>query len=183
MKTVLQKCPVNCLLVILCTAILSVNTVQGQTCPPPVPTTITSNANTYYAAQQAMVSAGSTSIDIGAATYGTSAIGAGDVLLIIQMQGAQINAANDNTYGDGVSGSGYMNNAELYAGNMEYVIANNSVPLTGGTLTLQTGTVNNYKKAAFGAYGQYTYQVIRVPVYYNLILDADITPPNWDGAT
>ncbi|THU38244.1 hypothetical protein FAM09_16335 [Niastella caeni] len=48
-------------------------------------------------------------------------------------------------YGDGVSSSGYLNNAELYAGNMEYIIATNSVPLTGGTLTLQTGTVNNYK--------------------------------------
>jgi hypothetical protein len=128
------------------------------------------------------VSASSTSIDIGPATYGATPISAGDVLLIIQMQGAQINAANDNTYGNGISGSGYLNTTELFAGNMEYAIATNSVPLTGGTLTLQTGTVNNYKKNAFGADGQYTYQVIRVPVYYNLILDADITPPNWDGA-
>jgi hypothetical protein len=53
----------------------------------------------------------------------------------------------------------------------------------GGTLTLLTGTVNNYKKAAFGADGQYTYQVIRIPLYYNLTLEADITAPNWDGAT
>jgi hypothetical protein len=99
------------------------------------------------------------------------------------MQGAQINAANDITYGDGVNGSGYLNNAQLYAGNMEYVTAVNSVPLTGGTLTLQAALLNNYQKSAFGADGQYTYQIIRVPVYYNLILDADITPPNWDGAT
>jgi hypothetical protein len=122
-------------------------------------------------------------VAIGAATYGTTPISAGDALLIIQMQGAQINAANNNTYGDGVSGSGYLNNAELYAGNMEYVIATNSIPLSGGTLTLLTGTVNNYKKAAFGADGQYTYQVIRVPVYYDLILNADITAPSWNGAT
>jgi hypothetical protein len=183
MKSVLQKCPVKCFLVMLYIAILSVNTVQAQTCPPPVTTTITSFPNTYYPGQQAMVSAGSTSVAIAAATYGTTPISAGDVLLIIQMQGAQINATNDATYGDGVSGSGYLNNAQLYAGIMEYIIATNSVPLTGGTLTLQSGTVNNYKEAAFGTDGQYTYQVIRVPVYYNLILDADITPPNWDGAT
>ena len=183
MRPVLKKRPANCLLVMLYTTILSVNTVQAQTCPQPVPTTITSNANTYYPAQQAMVSAGSTSIDVGAATYGTTPVSTGDVLLIIQMQGAQISSTNDNTYGDGVSGGGYLNNAELYAGNMEYIIATNSVPLSGGTLTLQTGTVNNYKKAAFGDYGQHTYQVIRVPVYYNLILDTDITPPSWDGAT
>jgi hypothetical protein len=65
---------------------------------------------------------------------------------------------------------------------MEYVIATNPVPLSGGTLTLQRGTVNNYKNAAYGTDGQYTYQVIRVPVYYNLILNADITLPSWDGA-
>ena len=182
MKPVLQKCPVSCFLVILCMVILSLNTVQAQTCPPPVTSTITSFPNTYYPGQQAMVSAGSTSVTIGAAGYGTTPVSAGDVLLIIQMQGAQINSANNNTYGDGISGSGYLNNAELYAGNMEYVIATNSVPLTGGTVTLQTGTVNNYKNAAFGTDGQYTYQVIHVPQYYNLILNADITPPNWDGA-
>ncbi|THU38197.1 T9SS type A sorting domain-containing protein [Niastella caeni] len=185
MKILFQECKVNCILftVIWGISIFSVNTIQAQTCPQPVRTFITSNTNTYYPAQQAMVSAGSTSIDIGAATYGTTAISAGDVLLIIQMQGAQINAANDNTYGDGATGRGYLNNAELYAGNMEYIIATNSVPLTGGTLTLQTGTVNNYKNAAFGADGRYTYQVIRVSVYYSLVMNADITPPRWDGTT
>ena len=183
MKSVLQKYADKCFLVMLCIAILSVNRVQAQTCPPPVTSAITSYSNTYYPGEQAIVSAGSTSVTIGGAAYGTTPISAGDVLLIIQMQGAQINSNNNNTYGDGVSGSGYLNNAELFAGNMEYVIATNSVPLTGGTLTLLIGTVNNYKKAAFGADGQYTYQVIRVPVYYSLILDADITPPNWDGAT
>jgi len=183
MKSVLQKCPVNCILVILLIAILSVNTVQAQLCPPLVTASITSYANTYYPGQQATVSAGSMAVTIDAATYGTTPISAGDVLLIIQMQGAQINSANNITYGDSASGSGYLNNSLLYAGNMEFVVATNAVPLTGGTLTLQTATVNNYIKAAFGADGQYTYQVIRVPVYYNLNLNADITPPNWDGAT
>jgi hypothetical protein len=185
MKTHFQKYPVKSFLLagILSIAILSANNLQAQNCPPTIATTITSFPNTYYPGQQATVNAGSTSVDISAATYGTTPIGVGDALLIIQMQGAQINATNNITYGDGVSGSGYLNNAELYAGNMEYVVAANSVPLTGGTLMLQTGTVNNYKNAAFGADGQYNYQVIRVPVYYNLILDADIAPPFWDGAT
>ncbi|MFL5748445.1 MAG: T9SS type A sorting domain-containing protein [Niastella sp.] len=183
MNSVLQKCPVKWLLVMLCIAILSVNSVQAQTCPPPGISTITSFSNTYYPGQQATVSAGSTSVTIGGAAYGTTPISGGDVLLIIQMQRAQINSADSTTYGDGARGSGYLNNAELSAGNMEFIIATNAVPLTGGTLTLLTGTVNNYKQAAFGADGQYTYQVIRVPVYYDLMLNADITPPNWDGAT
>ena len=183
MKFLFLKCAVKCFLVLSYTAILLINTVKAQTCPPPISTTITSHSNTYYPGLQATVDAGSTSVAIDAATYGTTPISAGDVLLIIQMQGAQINAANDITYGDGVSGSGYLNNTQLYAGNMEYIIATNSVPLTGGTLTLQSGTVNNYKKAAFGTDGQYSYQVISVPVYYNLILNGNISPPSWDGTT
>jgi hypothetical protein len=184
MKFVFQKRIVKCFLytAILYQTILSVHTVRAQPCSQPVTTTLNSSSNTYYPGQQATVTAGSTSVDVGAAT-GTTPISAGDVLLIIQMQGAQINATNNSTYGDGVNGSGYLNNAQLYAGNMEYIIANNSVPLSGGTLTLQTGTVNNYAKTAFGTDGQYTYQVIRIPVYYNLILNADITPPSWDGST
>lgn len=180
MKFIFQKCTVKCLL--LYAAILSVNTIWAQTCPPAVTTGIASINNTYFPGQQAIVSAGSTSIAIGAAAYGTIPVSAGDVLLIIQMQGAQINSANDNTYGDGVNGRGYLNNAQLLAGNMEYVVATNSVPVSGGTLTLQTGTVNNYKKAAFGTDGQYTYQLIRVPLYYNLVLGTDITAPSWDGS-
>jgi hypothetical protein len=106
MKTVFQKCHVKCVLVILYIAILSVHTVQAQTCPQPVTSTITSYPNTYYPGQQATVNAGSTAVAIGAATSGTP-ISAGDVLLIIQMQGAQINVTNNITYGDGASGSGY----------------------------------------------------------------------------
>src|SRR5687768_9924676 len=118
METPVQKCPAQYFLLagIFFIALLPVNTVQAQTCPQPVTTTITSFPNTYYPGQQTIVSAGSTSVAIAAATYGTTPINAGDALLIIQMQGAQINASNDNTYGDGVSGSGYLNNAQLYAG-------------------------------------------------------------------
>jgi len=118
MKTVIQKCTVKCPLLAgtLYIAILSVNTIQAQTCPQPITTTITTVtpfSNTYFPGQQATVTAGSTSVEISAATYGTTPISAGDVLLIIQMQGAQINATNDITYGDGVNGSGYLNNALL----------------------------------------------------------------------
>lgn len=180
MKFIVQKCTAKCLM--LCIAILSANNIWAQTCPPVLTTGVASINNTYFPGQQPIVNAGSTSVTIGAAAYGTIPVSAGDVLLIIQMQGAQISSGNDNTYGDGANGRGYLNNAQLYAGNMEYVVATNSVPVSGGTLTVQTGLVNNYKKAAFGTDGQYTYQVIRVPLYYNLVLGTDITPPSWDGA-
>lgn len=180
MKFLVQKGTVKCLM--LCLAILSANIIWAQTCPPVLTTGVASINNTWFPGQQANVNAGSFSITIGAAAYGTIPVSAGDVLLIIQMQGAQITSANDNTYGDGVTGRGYLNNTRLYAGNMEYVVATNSVPIGGGTLTVQTALVNNYKKSAFGTDGQYTYQVIRVPLYYNLVLGTDITPPSWNGA-
>ena len=170
-------------------ALLSVLLLAGarlnaQTCPSSVTTTtITSFPNTYFPGQQALVNAGSTSVVIGAATYGSTPISIGDVLLIIQMQGAQINSTNGSTYGNGVNASGYLANAQLLAGNMEYVVATNAVSLSGGTLSLQAPTVNQYKSAAFSTNGQYTYQVIRVPTYYNLTLGATLTPPYWDGST
>lgn len=185
MKSIVKRGHTN---VCLFAALLSVLLLAGarlhaQSCPSSITTTtITSFPNTYYPGQQALVSAGSTSVVIGAAAHGATPISIGDVLLIIQMQGAQINATNGSTYGNGVSGSGYLVNSQLLAGNMEYVVATNAVPLSGGTLSLQAPTVNQYANAAFATNGQYTYQVIRVPTYYNLTLGATVTPPYWDGA-
>jgi len=72
---------------------------NAQTCPAATTTTINSGnfsatANTYFAGSQATVNAGSTSIVLGAAGYGTTPISASDILLIIQMQGAQITSTN-----------------------------------------------------------------------------------------
>lgn len=161
-------------------------TANAQNCPLSATSTILTNPNTYYPGVSATVAAGATSITLGAAGAGTTPIATGDLLLVIQMQGAQINNTNSNSYGDGVSGgasSGYLNNAALQAGYMEYIVATNAVPLAGGTLTLLTGTVNTYKNAAYGTDGQYKYQVIRVGLYYNLVLAASITAPNWNGST
>ena len=84
--------------------IFSVILVKSQTCPTSGNNTISTNPNTYYPGTQATVTAGSTSITLGAATIGSTAISSGDLVLIIQMQGAEINATNGDTYGDGVSG-------------------------------------------------------------------------------
>ena len=186
MKSAVKRGHTNaCLFAVLLPVLLLAGArLHAQTCPSTITTTtITSYPNTYYPGQQALVSAGSSSVVIGAATYGSTPISIGDILLIIQMQGAQINSTNSSVYGNGASGSGYLTNAQLLAGNMEYVVATNAVSLSGGTLSLQAPTVNQYKNAAFGTNGQYTYQVIRVPIFYNLTLGATVTPPYWDGAT
>lgn len=94
---------------------------------------LTGVINTYYPGT-ATAGAGTTSITLGAATGSGTAIAAGDMVLIIQMQDAAINTSNNSQYGDGVSGSGStnLNNAGVY----EYATAVNGVPTSGGTLTV-----------------------------------------------
>ncbi|AEV99664.1 hypothetical protein A4D02_27965 [Niastella koreensis] len=52
MRSVLENCHIKRFLFTLYIAILSLNTVLAQTCPPPVTSTITSYSNTYYPRQQ-----------------------------------------------------------------------------------------------------------------------------------
>ena|GEM_PF-3179885 len=128
--------------------------------------------NTYYPGSTASVTAGSTSIVLGAATGAATPIASGDTLLIMQMQDASMDTSNTSSYG-AVSAAN--------AGRYEYVIAASFV---GGTLTLACGTTNAYSNAAATvSAGQKTYQVIRVPVYSNAILTASLTALPWNGGT
>ena len=162
---------------------------HAQTCPASSTSSINSGnfsaaGNTYFAAGQATVNAGSSSIVLGPAGYGSTPISPLDILLIIQMQGAEINSGNGTAYGsNSATGRGYLNNAQLMAGNMEFIVANNSVPVTGGTLNLKSALTKSYKNSAFSTYGQYSYQVIRVPLYYQISLGTDLTVPDWNGST
>ncbi len=157
----------------------------SQSCPGAATVTIPSYPNTYYPPTQASAPSGTNTITLGPAGYGSHAITSGDILMIIQMQGAAINATNTSNYGNGTgSAQGYLNNANLYAGNMEFITANSSVPTTGGTLTLKNNLTHSYLNQAYnGTTGQYTYQIIYVPVYYDLRLGATISAPAWNGST
>ncbi|HLZ87852.1 MAG TPA: hypothetical protein VKQ52_11445, partial [Puia sp.] len=73
----------------------------AQSCPMNGVTSLNAYPNTYYPGTQALVSPGNKSFTVGAVTYGTTPISAGDILLIIQMQGAQISSGNNSNYGDG----------------------------------------------------------------------------------
>ncbi len=67
--------------------------VNAQNCPASGTTILNANENTYYPGTQAAVAAGATSITLGpigaGANFGNTPIATGDILLIIQMQGAQ----------------------------------------------------------------------------------------------
>ena len=157
----------------------------AQGCPAVASGANITYPNTYFPGNVATVAAGSTSISLGASVYGNTQIKGGDILLVIQMQGAEINSTNTNSYGDGTgTGRGYLNNGLFLAGTMEFATAANTVPLTGGTLNLQKALVHSYQSSAYvnGGDGQYTFQVLRVPLYYDIKMANTITAPAWTGA-
>ena len=142
--------------------------------------------NTYYPGN-ASANAGATTISLGTATGSTTAIANGDLLLVIQMQDAQIDTDNDDTYGDGAggdpaSGSTAINRSGLY----EFVVVTN---ISGGTVTIRgagtgNGLVNGYSNAAATTTrGQRRFQVVRVPQYSSATLTSGLTAMAWNGRT
>ncbi len=164
--------------------------LKAQNCPTTGTTVLTTNENTYYPGTQANVAVGATSITLGpigsGTNFGNTPIAAGDIILIIQMQGAQIfvpAAKNLATYGGNANQGTGMITTNLIAGYMEFAVASNAVPVGGGVLNLAAGLTYNYQYAPFGATGQYTYQVIRVSPHFNIQLGATITTPQWNGSS
>lgn len=152
---------------------------------------LTGIVNAYYPAT-ATAAAGSTSITLGAAAAGgaQTAISAGDLLLVMQMQDAAINSTNTGAYGDGTpgdpaTGSTQLNSSGLY----EFVTATNAVPVTGGSVSFTStgssgGLLNTYTiAAASGTQGQRVFQVIRVPQYISVTLTSGLKAMAWNGTT
>lgn len=152
---------------------------------------LTGVVNTYFPGPGAdtTLSAGTTAVTFGTVRRGAAQpVAAGDLLLLMQMQGADIDATNTDSYGDGVAGgagSGQLT-SNLYAGRYEFVTV---TAVTGaGSVTVRGqgaggGLVNTYvNRAATATQGAARYQVIRVPQYGNLTLGAaPVTADAWDG--
>ena len=165
-------------------------------------TSIAGTVNSYYPGTAASVAAGSQTIAIGAiSTGGSSApIAAGDLLIVIQMQGAQISSSNSDCYGDGVGTAGCTTRSttsasyaggnltsNYFAGNWEYCTATTAAGASVGVACagLGGGTVNAYKSAAStgaSSDGNYSYQVVRVPQYTNAALTGNLTALAWNGS-
>ncbi|QIL77826.1 T9SS type A sorting domain-containing protein [Hymenobacter sp. HDW8] len=140
----------------------------------------TSIPNTYFpVAIPTTVAVDQTSITLGASAAGSEPIRAGDLILIMQMQGATISTANSTAYGT------ITNDAAYTAGKYEYAIATNDVPLSGGVLTLAKGVTNRYESNAAGTSttSQRRFQVIRVPQYSTVTITGTLTGPAWNGIT
>ena len=178
--------------------------VQAQTCAAPGkdgPVTISTsnvNVNTYFQ-NNGNLSVSATSLTLGTQT-GVTNVSAGDMLLIVQMQGAAINAVNNNCYGDGLGpctdtdtrsigsdkAQGFLEDANYTAGRYEYV------RVTSVTGDGSAGSTVNFFPSLTYAYfqaspsttvGQRRYQVIRVPQYSSLTISGSIRPARWNGST
>jgi len=148
---------------------------------------LTANPVTYFPGTSASVGATSTTFTVGAATGAGTPIAAGDLLLIIQMQGGDINASNSDLYGDGVAGlpaNGIISNTSYIAGQYEYAVAAAPTPAAGGTVTLISGLLNSYATVTgTTSVSQKRFQVVRVPQYGNLTLGGSINVTPWNGTT
>jgi Secretion system C-terminal sorting domain len=142
--------------------------------------------NSYYPGTGSPLQ-GATTLTVGPLDSRGSSVplASGDLIVIMQMQGADINTTNTDSYGDGVAlgnASGYLA-SNLYAGTYEYNVVSTIV---GSNVTLQYTLSNNYYTQSYnGTLTKRAYQVIRVPRYYslNLVASSTITAPEWNGVT
>lgn len=153
--------------------------------------TISGVVNTYYPAVSS-IAAGTlnTSVTVGASRGAAAPLAVGDLVLVIQMQGADINATNSDAYGDGTAtdgiGRGLLTATNYTAGLYEYArvssVAGSTIGLTGaGT---NDGLVNSYVNAnATAAAGQRRFQLVRVPQFFDATLGGAVTAAPWDGAS
>lgn len=175
--------------------------LRAQTCGIPgnqgLGGTLTGTPNTYYAGAGS-VAALATSVSVGAinAAGSTTPIAAGDMVLIIQVQGADTSTSNNNQYGDGAgSGTtapsdtyaganyagGFLNNANLLAGRYEYAIATSAV--AAGAFSVAAPL--QYSYATSNTLGTWRrFQVMRVPQYASLTIGAaGLTAAPWNGTS
>ncbi len=180
--------PVLKKLVFCCLALLHVGLLHAQTCAMPGkngPASITGIVNTYYQPQSTgSVTAGTTSIPLGASTGAAATPSPGDQFVIIQMQCENINTTNTNNYGGANgTGSGYTDPAgSCLAGRYQYLRAG---PATTATLLDLVGSplTGTYVQDALATTSRRTYQIVRVPQYSSATISGNLTAPYWNGTT
>ncbi|UOG76757.1 cadherin-like domain-containing protein [Hymenobacter tibetensis] len=141
--------------------------------------------NTYYPGVSVGTANGTSTITVGVARTGAgtaaTAVAVNDLVLIMQMQGADITTtATSDTYGTVTANNNYT------AGKYEYAIVRGVAAGTGNerVLTLAKTLTNTYSTLAnTTTAGQRRFQVIRIPQYSSLSISSGVTGANWDGNT
>lgn len=139
--------------------------------------------NTYYTPANGTYTSDSTSLPLGSSQGATTPVAPGDLVVLMQMQCANINSTNTSNYGAGNgSGRGDTEPGSCQAGRYEYVRA--GAATTATSLDLRDNTLSGtYVQDPANAAGRRTFQVIRVPQHASLTLTGAVTAPYWNGNT
>ncbi len=168
-------------------AALPIAQTRAQVCALPGSAgdaTISGTVNTYWAPATGSYSSSTTSISLGSQRGATATLAEGDLVLVIQMQCANLDSSDTLSYGDGATGepaSGYSDPASgCLAGRYQFLRAgagsSNAVLNLAGS-PLQAA----YQQAdATNTAGRRTFQVIRVPQYANVTV-GNVNTVDWDG--
>lgn len=159
---------------------------QAQTCAVPGRdggASISGIVNTYYVPGNGTYGSASTSIALGGATGAATPVGPGDLVVLMQMQCANINSTNTANYGAGDgTGRGYTEPGTCQAGRYEYVRA--GAATTASSLDLRGNSLSGtYVQDPSNSTGRRTFQVIRVPQHSSLTLGGTVNAPYWNGNT
>lgn len=177
-------------LMALATGVIVAPQVQAQATCPASPTAIcalTGVVNDYWLGS-GNAAATATSVTLGARRAGGAGatIAAGDLVLLIQMQDADIDVTNSNVYGSGVAANGGSGSTALNsAGRYQFVIATAAVGAAGGALTFNPGlsfALRTRANAGSATPGNARWQAIRVPPCATASASG-VTAPDWNGLT
>ncbi len=147
--------------------------------------TISGTVNTYWSTASGTYDSASTSIGLNNQRGAVATLAEGDLVLVIQMQCADLDATDTLNYGDGAAGepaSGYADPAgSCLAGRYQFVRA--GVGTSSAVLSLAGSPLTSayMQSNATATTGRRTMQIVRVPQYANLTLTGTVTAPDWDG--
>ena len=159
--------------------------VLAQVCAIPGKDGSTFSDNTYYpgVGTAGVGTANPNQVTLGTRRDGNNgnakAVAVSDMVLVMQMQDASINATNTSSYGDGSTSRGYT--ALRSSGKYEFARV---TAVSGSTLTLDRNLTLVYTTAnATATDGQRKFQVIRVPQFSSLTISDIKTVTPWNGST
>lgn len=177
------------------TALILCQNAFAQVCAAPgkdAPGAISGVVNTFYQGNGNLV-IGASSLTLGASIGAAGTVAVGDLLMVIQMQGATINSTDTDAYGDGTA-SGNINSVTFtstaqangytalgQAGLFEYVRVTSAA---GAAVSFTPALTNAYEQNT-AAQPRRTYQVIRVPQYPSASISAasPVVSLPWNGTT
>ena len=170
---------------------------HAQVCATPTKNgtnnSLNGTVNSYWTPSNGTYNGSSTAITIGSRTGAAVNIASGDLVLVIQIQCANINTNDGADYGDGnltdtefgsVLARGYTDPvSSCLAGRYEYLRAGPATSSSSLDLS-QNPLTNTYIQAGItNTTGRRTFQVIRVPQYDSATLNGTVTAPVWNGFT